>query len=197
VVPQLDGRFKVERQMLSASEMVAKADAMRAREASLRAGQAGFAHRSVPPKVAGNGHDGRLDDPAAAALLDRVRRSLAELAATVATLEERGIDLVRLKETLGTALPAGTNVFHVLSTLAGVKRRRGDGCGKAVLSVSHAQGKRPGRKPLDQARARAALQLVAAGLSPTAAARQLGLGRSTVYREVRRVGVQRSGQPAC
>src|ERR1700678_967845 len=41
-------------------------------------------------------------------------------------------------------------------------------------------------------RLNAALKLVAAGLSPTAAARQLGLGRSTVYREVSRAGVQRS-----
>jgi transcriptional regulator of acetoin/glycerol metabolism len=31
-----------------------------------------------------------------------------------------------------------------------------------------------------------------AGLSPTATARQLGLGRSTVYREVGRAGVQRT-----
>jgi transcriptional regulator of acetoin/glycerol metabolism len=34
--------------------------------------------------------------------------------------------------------------------------------------------------------------LVEAGLSPTAVARQLGLGRSTVYREVKLAGVRRS-----
>jgi DNA invertase Pin-like site-specific DNA recombinase len=32
----------------------------------------------------------------------------------------------------------------------------------------------------------AALELVKAGLSPTVAARQLGLGRSTIYREIGR-----------
>jgi hypothetical protein len=32
---------------------------------------------------------------------------------------------------------------------------------------------------------------VKAGLSPTAAAKQLGLGRSTVYREVNRAGIER------
>jgi transcriptional regulator of acetoin/glycerol metabolism len=36
------------------------------------------------------------------------------------------------------------------------------------------------------------MKLVAAGLTPTDTARQLGLGRSTVYREVRRAGIQRS-----
>jgi len=35
------------------------------------------------------------------------------------------------------------------------------------------------------------LSLVKAGLSPTAAAKQLGLGRSTVYREVNRAGIER------
>jgi transposase len=35
----------------------------------------------------------------------------------------------------------------------------------------------------------AALSLVKAGLSPTAAAKQLGLGRSTVYREVSRAAL--------
>ena len=34
------------------------------------------------------------------------------------------------------------------------------------------------------------------GLSPTAAARQLGLGRSTVYREVNRAGIEPLPQPA-
>jgi transcriptional regulator of acetoin/glycerol metabolism len=33
---------------------------------------------------------------------------------------------------------------------------------------------------------------VKAGLSPTAAARQLGLGRSTVYREVGRADIERT-----
>jgi hypothetical protein len=41
----------------------------------------------------------------------------------------------------------------------------------------------------------AALKLVKAGLSPTAAARQLGLGRSTVYREVGRADIERTPYP--
>jgi DNA invertase Pin-like site-specific DNA recombinase len=57
---------------------------------------------------------------------------------------------------------------------------------KDGIAAARAKGKRPGRQPLDQDKAAAALKLVQAGLSPTAVARQLGLGRSTVYREVRR-----------
>ena len=37
----------------------------------------------------------------------------------------------------------------------------------------------------------AAIKLVGARISPTEAARQLGIGRSTIYREMRRLGVER------
>jgi hypothetical protein len=37
----------------------------------------------------------------------------------------------------------------------------------------------------------AALRLVETGLSPTAAPRQLRLGRSAIYREVSRAGIER------
>ena len=46
-------------------------------------------------------------------------------------------------------------------------------------------------QPLDPDKIAAALELVKAGLSPTVAARQLGLGRSTIYREVGRAGITR------
>jgi hypothetical protein len=42
----------------------------------------------------------------------------------------------------------------------------------------------------------AALKLVEAGLSPTVAAKQLGLGRSTVYRELSLAGIRRPPHPA-
>ena len=62
---------------------------------------------------------------------------------------------------------------------------------KDGIAAARARGKRPGRQPLDPDKIAAALKLVAAGLSPTMAARQLGLGRSTVYREVGRAGITR------
>jgi hypothetical protein len=48
------------------------------------------------------------------------------------------------------------------------------------------------RQPLEVDKVQAALKLVQAGLSPTKAASQLGLGRSTVYREVAAAGLGRS-----
>ncbi len=64
-----------------------------------------------------------------------------------------------------------------------------------AIAAARARGKHPGRQPLDPDRAEAALTLVAAGLSPTAAARQVGLGRSTVYRELRRSRADRLKLP--
>jgi DNA invertase Pin-like site-specific DNA recombinase len=61
---------------------------------------------------------------------------------------------------------------------------------KDGIAAARAKGKRPGRQPLDTDRIAAALKLVGAGLSPTAAAHQLGLGRSTVYREIAVAGIK-------
>jgi Homeodomain-like domain-containing protein len=59
-------------------------------------------------------------------------------------------------------------------------------------AAARARGKRLGRQPIDADKVQAALKLVEAGLSPTKAASQLGLGRSTVYREVAAAGLSRS-----
>jgi len=66
------------------------------------------------------------------------------------------------------------------------------GTNKDGIAAARAKGKLPGRRPLDPEKAKAALSLVEAGMSPTEAARQLGLGRATVYREMTMAGVRRA-----
>ncbi len=124
--------------------------------------------------------------------LDRLGRSLGELLTTVTMLKERGIALLSLEEKIDTSSAAGELVFHVFGVIAHFERRLIAERTKDGIAAARAKGKRPGRQPLDADRVAAALKLVAAGLSPTAAARQLGLGRSTVYREVGRASTQRS-----
>ena len=136
----------------------------------------------------------RRGDTLAVVRLDRLGRSLGELLATVAMLKERGIALLSLEEKLDTGSAAGELVFHVFGAIAHFERRliaerTRDGI------AARARGRRPGRRPLEREQAEAALTLVAAGLSPTAAAKQLGLGRSTVYREIRRAGAARLTPP--
>ncbi len=128
--------------------------------------------------------------------LDRLGRSLAELLATVAVLKERGVALLCLEEKIDTSSAAGELVFHVFGAIAHFERRLIAERTRDGIAAARARGKHPGRQPLDRDRAEAALKLVAAGLSPTAAARQVGLGRSTVYRELRRAGADRLTPPS-
>src|SRR5919206_815799 len=113
---------------------------------------------------------------------------LARTAGTVDQLKARGIGLVSLEEKIDTSSAAGELVFHVFGAIAHFERRLIAERTKDGIAAARARGKRPGRRPLDRDKVAAALKLVAAGLSPTAAARQLGLGRSTVYREIGRAG---------
>ena len=138
----------------------------------------------------------REGDILAVVRLDRLGRSLAELLATVAMLKTRGIALLSLEEKIDTTSAAGELVFHVFGAIAHFERRLIAERTKDGIAAARARGKRPGRQPLDADKIAAAINLVKAGLSPTAAARQLGLGRSTVYREVNRAGVERLPPPA-
>jgi DNA invertase Pin-like site-specific DNA recombinase len=131
----------------------------------------------------------RSGDTLAVVRLDRLGRSLAELLTTVVMLKERGIALLSLEEKIDTASAAGELVFHVFGAIAHFERRLISERTKDGIAAARARGKRPGRQPLDPNRITAALKLVSVGLSPTEAARQLGLGRSTVYREINRAGI--------
>ena len=100
----------------------------------------------------------RKGDTLSVVRLDRLGRSLGELLTTVAILEERGIALLSLEERIDTNSAAGELVFHVFGAIAHFERR--------LIAERTRDG------------LAAALELVRA---PTVAARQLGLGRSTVY----------------
>ena len=134
----------------------------------------------------------RQGDTLAVVRLDRLGRSLAELLTTVAMLKERGIGLLSLEEKIDTTSAAGELVFHVFGSIAHFERRLIAERTKDGIAAARARGKRPGRQPLDSDKVAAALKLVQAGLSPTAAARQVGLGRSTMYRELGRAGNERA-----
>jgi DNA invertase Pin-like site-specific DNA recombinase len=114
---------------------------------------------------------------------------LFSVTAGLRPLKERGIALLSLEEKIDTSSAAGELVFHVFGAIAHFERRLIAERTKDGIAAARAKGKRPGCQPLDAERIAAALKLAAAGLSPTAAARQLGLGQSTVYREVSRAGI--------
>ncbi|MBV2148153.1 recombinase family protein [Sphingobium sp. AS12] len=134
----------------------------------------------------------RAGDTLAVVRLDRLGRSLGELLTVVTALKERGIALLSLEEKLDTSSAAGELVFHVFGSIAHFERRLIAERTKDGIAAARAKGKLPGRPPLDPEKAKAALNLVVEGMSPTHAARQLGLGRATVYREMALAGVRRT-----
>ncbi len=115
--------------------------------------------------------------------LDRLGRSVANLIELVQKLGEMKVDLVVTQQGLDTTTPAGKLMFHVLAAVAEFERdliveRTMDG-----LAAARAQGRTGGRKPtvtqdvLDLALARRAR-----GQSVGQIARELRVGRSTLYR---------------
>jgi len=135
----------------------------------------------------------RVGDTLAVVRLDRLGRSLGELLTVVKELKERGVALLSLEEKIDTSSAAGELVFHVFGAIAHFERRLIAERTKDGIAAARAKGKLPGRRPLDPDKAKAALSLVMAGMSPTDAARQLGLGRATVYREMASAGIRRAG----
>ena len=133
----------------------------------------------------------RNGDTLAVKRLDRLGRSLAYLLATVSKLRDNGIALLSLEEKIDTSSAAGELIFHVFGAIAHFERRLISGRTKDGIAAARAKGKLPGRPPLDMAKVDAAIKLVEARVSPAEAARQLGIGRSTIYREMLRMGIGR------
>ena len=116
--------------------------------------------------------------------LDRLGRSLRELLEVVDTLKKRGIHFQSLEEKIDSSSAAGELVFHVFGAIAHFERRLIGERTRDGLAAAKAKGHKPGRPPIDPDRRDAAVKLIEAGLSPTEAARQVGLGRATVYKHV-------------
>lgn len=116
--------------------------------------------------------------------LDRLGRSLKELLETVEMFKARGLAFRSLEERLDTSSAAGELVFHVFGAIAHFERRLIVERTRDGIAAARARGKVPGRPNLDIDKLASALKLVEAGVRPVQAAKQLGLGRSTLYREL-------------
>jgi DNA invertase Pin-like site-specific DNA recombinase len=117
--------------------------------------------------------------------LDRLGRSLRQLLETVDLFKQRGLGLMSLEEKIDTSSAAGELVFHVFGAIAHFERRLISERTRDGLEAARARGRKPGRPVFDQDKMAAAFNLIEAGWSPTKAARQVDLSRSTVYRELR------------
>lgn len=112
--------------------------------------------------------------------IDRLARSLFDLESIVRQLEGKGAHLRAIEQPVDTHSASGRAFLQMLGVFAQFesairKERQSEGIAKAK-----AEGKYRGRKPsVDRQQVQA---LHAEGVRPSAIAKQLGVGRTSVYR---------------
>jgi DNA invertase Pin-like site-specific DNA recombinase len=122
----------------------------------------------------------RTGDTIVVTRIDRLARSIADLAAIVGHLQEKGITLKATEQPIDTSSAAGRAFLQMLGVFAefetAIRRERQlEGIAKAK-----AEGIYKGRKPSIDANAVRAL--ASQGLGGTEIARRLKIGRASVYR---------------
>lgn len=122
----------------------------------------------------------RAGDSLTVTRIDRLARSVADLAAIVSRLEAKGVSLRVLEQPVDTSSAAGRCFLQMLGVFAEFetairKERQMEGVAKAK-----AEGVYKGRKPsIDADRVKA---LAAQGMGATAIAKELNVARASVYR---------------
>ena len=112
--------------------------------------------------------------------IDRLARSVADLERIVAAVKGKGAFLQATEQPIDTSSPAGTAFLQMLGVFAQFetalrRERQMEGITKAK-----AEGRYKGRPAtVDAAKVR---ELHAEGMSPTAIAKRLAIGRASVYR---------------
>jgi len=119
--------------------------------------------------------------------LDRLARSVTDLAEITRTLEAKGVDLVVLDQSINTTTPAGRLLFHILGSIAEFERelireRAFEGRAKAK-----AEGVKFGAHPKLTMKQLEALQaeFMNSGTSKKEIAARFGISRSSAYRLVK------------
>ena len=114
--------------------------------------------------------------------LDRLGRSLSHLIRLVGQLGSVGVDLVSLSDPgLDTTGPSGRLIFHVMGAVAEFERDLIRERTRAGVAAARRRGKRIGRPRLHVPTAHAQ-RLLERGFSVAAAAKELGVSRSTLRR---------------
>ncbi len=114
--------------------------------------------------------------------LDRLARSVRDLLAILDRIEAKGASLRILAMNLDTGTPTGRLMLNVLGAVAAFEREIMLERQRVGIDKARAEGRYRGRKPTQSTRKTEVDALIAAGVGPADAARQLGMARSTVYR---------------
>jgi putative DNA-invertase from lambdoid prophage Rac len=114
--------------------------------------------------------------------LDRWGRSVADLMLTLKELHELDVGFVSLTEALDLTTPMGRAMAGLLAVFAEFEREILRERVRAGIAHARTQGKPHGRPPTARRKATEIRELFADGLSKSAIARQLAIGRTSVRR---------------
>lgn len=115
--------------------------------------------------------------------LDRLGRTVKGLVDLVGELQAKGVHFKSLTDSIDTSTPSGRFFFHVMAAMAQMEKELLRERTTAGLVAARARGRLGGRKPvMDDAKISAAQKLLDAGMPATEVAKQLGVGRATLYR---------------
>ncbi len=136
----------------------------------------------------------RKGDTLVVTKLDRLARSVPDLVKIMAKLEERGASLRILAMNLDTDTPTGRLLINLVGSIAQFEReimveRQREGIAKA-----RDEGKYKGRAKTARAKTDDVLALFKAGKGASEIAKEVGIGRASVYRILEdqdRVGLRR------
>src|SRR6202795_1362064 len=121
--------------------------------------------------------------------LDRLRRSLPHLLATVNELKKRGIAFRSLTEQMDTTTPQGEFLFHVFGALAQFERSLTQERVKAGLAAARRRGRRGGRPAaIDAEKLAAVITALDGGATKAAVCRTFSIKRSTLIDSLARIG---------
>lgn len=116
--------------------------------------------------------------------LDRLARSVSDLVKIEERLKAKGASICIVDPSMDTGTPNGRLMFNVIASIAQFERevmlsRQREGIAKAK-----SEGKYKGRAPTARAKSDDVLRLLKSGVRATDVAKQLGIGRRSVYRIV-------------
>lgn len=134
------------------------------------------------PKLDAALADLRAGDTLVVTKLDRLARSVRDLMNIVAAIGDKGASLRILAMGLDTSSPTARLMLGVLGSVAQFEREIMLERQKEGIAKAKAEGKYKGRKPTAMAQAGEVKRLADGGMGATAIAKQLGIGRASVYR---------------
>lgn len=129
--------------------------------------------------------DLRSGDLLCVVALDRLARNLSHLIQIRDELQRRGCHLISIRDGIDTSTATGTLIFHVIGAIAEFERSVTMERTAERLAAMKRRGLPVGRRPaLTAAQIAAARRELAAGVSAALVAKNLGCGRSTLYRHL-------------